>query len=182
VTVALGENGECTAINVAQPAKLTLKKVVINSHGGTAGPADWTLTATPNSANPAAKVITGRSGQAAVTNKTAIPGAPYALTEADGPGNYSMVGDPECVLTGTTTPATMDGSALTPSIGQDITCTFTNQDVLVPPTSPPPTSPPPLPPTGSNFGPIAGSGAAAFLVGLGLLIVTLRRRRWMDEI
>ena len=192
VTVALGQNAECTANNIAQPAKLTLVKTVLNTHGGTAGPTDWTLTATPNSPNPDAKVITGKSGQAAVTAKTAIPAAPYVLTESDGPPNYEPVGDPVCVLTGTSTPADMNGDTLTPDIGQDITCTFTNQDVMVPPTSPPPTSPPPtsppptspppLPPTGSDFGPIAGSGAAAFLIGLGLLIVTLRRRRWTEEI
>jgi Prealbumin-like fold domain/von Willebrand factor type A domain len=189
VTVALGQNAECTAINTAQPAKLTLKKTVINTNGGTATSTDWTLTATPNSPNPDAKVITGKDGQAAVTGAAAIPLAPYTLTEADGPDNYLQVGDPTCVLTGTTTAADMSGDVVTPGLGQDITCTFTNQDQVVPttppPTTPPPTvppsSPPPLPVTGSSFNTFAGIGSGAFLAGLGLLVVTLRRRRALDD-
>ena len=195
VTVALGQNAECTAINTAQPAKLTLTKTVINTNGGTATSTDWTLTATPNSQNPDAKVITGTDGQPAVTGAAAIPVAPYTLTEADGPDNYLQVGDPACVLTGTTTAADMSGNVVTPGVGQDITCTFTNQDQVVPttppPTTPPPTTPPPttvpptsappLPVTGSSFNTFAGIGSGAFLAGLGLLVVTLRRRRALDD-
>jgi LPXTG-motif cell wall-anchored protein len=79
------------------------------------------------------------------------------------------------------------GNVLTPDLGQDITCTFTNQDVLVPPTSPPPTTAPPttvpptsqgpLPVTGSSSAPLAGAGLAAVVLGAGLLLMTLRRRR-----
>ena len=45
-TLALGESATCTIINDDIPAQLTLVKEVVNDHGGTAVPDDWTLTAT----------------------------------------------------------------------------------------------------------------------------------------
>jgi hypothetical protein len=192
VTVGLGQNAECTANNIAQKATLTLQKTVLNTHGGTAVPTDWDLTATPLNTDTGAMPITGKDGGSTVTDASVVPLVGYTLTEANGPADYLPVGDPVCVVTGTTTPADMSGDVVTPALGQDVTCTFTNQDQMAPPTSPPPTSPPPtsppptsspptspppLPPTGTSFGITAAGGFGTLAVGIGLLVFALRRRR-----
>ncbi len=183
VTVQLGQNAECTANNIAQPAQLTLKKNVLNTHGGTAANTDWILHADPQSPNPDAKPIMGRDGQPSVTDATAFPNTPYTLNESDGPLHYLPVGDPTCVLTGSDAPVPAPGGVLTPTIGQDITCTFVNQDEDVPPPTPTPTpTTTPLPPTGSNFGPMSATGVMIFLVGLALLVASRRWRATRDAV
>ena len=80
----------CIAVNDAEPATLTLVKHVVNDHGGTARPDNWTLTATPgSSAEPAAPELSGVTGSAAVTGATVPPGVPYRLSEA-GPAGYRL--------------------------------------------------------------------------------------------
>lgn len=197
VTPQLGNNVECTAVNIAQPAKLTLKKSVTNGFGGTAEPADWILNATPDSDDP---VITGRDSEPAVTGVPAIPNVNYTLTEADGPPGYEMPAAPTCVLTGTNTSVPAPGGVLTPAVGQDITCTFTNLEVSPAPSASPSASPsappsaspsqpaspstspsgPPIPITGTPIAPMAAAGAVALMSGLGLLLL-VRRRRWTES-
>ncbi|GAA2031831.1 hypothetical protein GCM10009839_34800 [Catenulispora yoronensis] len=150
VTVELGRNAECTAKNTAQPAKLTLKKSVDNSNGGTAVPTDWVLSATPSIVDEQTPVVSGHSGEVAVTGATAVPRIAYQLAESDGPSTgYHQLGGPACVLTGTTTAVSTPNGVLTPDLGQDITCMFTNVDQAMPPVTTPSTSPPPTttPPT-----------------------------------
>jgi Prealbumin-like fold domain/von Willebrand factor type A domain len=181
VTVTLGQNAQCTAINNAQPAHLTLIKVVQNTHGGTAKPTAWTLNALPQVRVLQPPSVSGKSGTPAVTGAEIFPGVPYTLSETNGPANYAEVGTPTCVDDDTQNPVDMTGSTFTATIDQNITCTFTNQDIATPPTTPPPTSPPPLPVTGTSFGPVAGVGVLIFLGGAVLFVVARRRRTVIES-
>ncbi|MGC4896621.1 VWA domain-containing protein [Micromonospora sp. DT31] len=131
VSVPLGETAVCTAVNAAQPARVTLVKEVA---GGTAQPQDWVLEALPVPRNgvPVPTPISGRSGTPAVTGAGAFPNVPYQLLERDGPDDYQQVGTPQCVLTGTTTVVPTPNNRLTPTFGQDVTCTFRNEQVPPP--------------------------------------------------
>ncbi|PTA43054.1 hypothetical protein C8054_27385 [Micromonospora sp. RP3T] len=131
VAVQIGQTVVCIAVNQAQPAQVTLVKEVRNTHGGTAKPTDWVLSATPPAGT--ATPVTGRSGEPAVTGAAVNPNLAYTLAESGGPAGYEQVGTPTCVLTGTSTPVGTPGNVLTPTFGQDITCTFVNADVPAPP-------------------------------------------------
>ena len=114
VTVPLGGTVSCTINNNDQPATLTLVKVVVNQNGGTAAPADWTLSATgPTS-------ITGPGNSAAVTGQPVNAGT-YALTETNGPAGYTA-------STWSCTAGTLTGSSLVLPNGISATCTITNTD------------------------------------------------------
>lgn len=118
ITLAALDQATCTFTNTDQPAHLTLIKHVDNSDtGGTAEPADWTLTATGPT------TLTGPGGSDQITNQTVPPGD-YTLTETGGPDGYTPAGW-DCgpaTLTGTTpTDATV-----TVPVGGDVTCTITN--------------------------------------------------------
>src|SRR5262249_37740515 len=96
--------------NVVTCTRLTLRKVVV---GGTADPAQWTLTArgpTPG--------ISGPSGSAAVTGVRVAPGT-YTLSET-GPAGHA----PSPV---TCTGATVSGTTVTVPAQANVTCTFTNR-------------------------------------------------------
>ncbi|WP_051366938.1 vWA domain-containing protein [Hamadaea tsunoensis] len=207
VTVQLGQQAECTARNIAQPALVTLRKLVDNPFGGTAGPRDWELQADPGDGERArglgAVLFRGRDGDAVIIKALAIPTIAYALSESGGPAGYDPVGVPECVLTGTTTTVPTPGGVLTPEIGQDITCTMVN--IQASPSAspsespsasaspsgsatPPPSgsatpslspSPPPIPVTGVAVRWFGGLGLLAIVIGVGLLIVA-RRQRYAD--
>jgi hypothetical protein len=161
VTVQLGQFAECTAINNALPAHLTLDKVV-TGEGTLASPRDWLLSAVP----PAPETpLVGRNGDATITVAEATPGVAYALSEAEGAAGYTPVGtEPVCVLTGTTTALTLVDGALTPDVGQDITCTFTNAG---PPPPPPP--PPTLAVTGGR--PVAPLTTGLVFLTVGVILV-----------
>ena len=123
VTLALGQATTCTITNSAQPAHLTLQKVVTNSFGGTSVVGDWTLTAAQQSAPPAgvtASTITGKTGVAAVT-AAAVNAGTYALSES-GPSGYA--GTWSCgPFVGFTAP-----DQLVLGLGQSATCTIINTD------------------------------------------------------
>ena len=72
VTVQLGQNAECFAINTGQATILTLVQVVDNTGGGTAVPEDFLLHADPI-AQPLLNIL-GRSGQIEVTAVLIEPG------------------------------------------------------------------------------------------------------------
>ncbi|MYT72327.1 hypothetical protein GTY60_21945 [Streptomyces sp. SID8367] len=169
-------------------AKLTLVKKVVNEHGGTASPADWTLTADGPSD------LSGTSGTDAVTGAD-IEAGTYTLAESDGPEAYDN-GDWACESAGgTAVPVTDSEVAVAP--GADVTCTVTNTDraaspsptptpTVTPPGTPEPTVPPgdkdhggELADTGSGFGLTGWSAmAAALLVAAGTVLVARRRRRY----
>jgi len=189
VTVQLGQHAECFSNNVALPGRLTLRKTVTNGFGGTATPADWTLSATPTTPG---NLLSGHTGDAAITRATITPGVGYTLAET-GPTGYTSSG-PSCVITGTTTAVPVFLGVITATIGEDITCTFANVQAAPPPTTPPPTGPPVtaspsgngppgspgtplLPVTGRQVGLVAGVGVVLIIAGMMVLVV---RRRNAD--
>jgi hypothetical protein len=132
VKAAPGEDIECTATNIPQPAKLTLIKHVVNDFGGKGKPTDWTLTATPRVHRvPPAPRLKGVTGSKSVTNVAIPPGVPYYLGEFGIPGY-----DPHLACTANRGRVDRHGRILTAAIGQRITCIFTN------------TQAPPVPVTG----------------------------------
>lgn len=170
-TVTLGEGaaGTCAITNTARPALLTLIKRVINSHGGTAAPIDWTLSA----AGPTP--ISGVTGVAAVTRAVVRVGS-YRLAEA-GPSGYTASG---WVCAGAPT----TGSSVQLALGDDVTCTITNTDQAQPPGPPVPPQPPqpPAPPVSPDL-PDTGAAVlpllwiAALAVALGCVVLLAGRRR-----
>ncbi len=204
VTVTPGQNAECTAINNAQPAQLTLIKEVFNGNGGTAGPTDWTLTATPASTTTGAVTVSGIGGQPAVTNRTIVPLVGYALTET-GPTGY-LGSAPTCALLGSGDPVPVTGGVVIPGLGQSVICTFVNRDLpgSPPPSTAPPTTAPPTPPTGPPttgpalpdlpptnpvlpvtglpIGPLGGLGALLIGVGSLMLVLSFVRQRFQREL
>ncbi len=129
VTVGIGQITQCTARNTAQAATLTLRKSLHNEFGGTATNRDWLLQAVPGSSENEPAPISGRDGDAGVTGAVAFPGVPYRLSENNGPGGYRESDVVHCVLTGTANELPTADGVLTPDLGQDITCTFTNSDI-----------------------------------------------------
>jgi len=116
LVLAGGDEAVCTVVNDDIAAQLTLVKTVSNSHGGTATPANFTLTAT----GPV--TISGVTGDAAVTD-AAVPAGSYVLRETNIPG-YSG-GDYSCAVNGG---AAVAGNTLTLANGDAAVCTIANQD------------------------------------------------------
>ncbi len=116
LTLANGDSAVCTVTNTVQPARLTLAKTVVNSHGGTATPANFTLTAD----GPA--TISGVTGAPAVTN-AAVPAGSYTLREANLPGYTGA--DYSCVVNGG---AAVSGNTLNLANGDSAVCTIENRD------------------------------------------------------
>lgn len=175
VTAQLGQNVECKTLNTAQIAKMTLVKQVNNTHGGTAGPADWTLEASPLDRVGNALVLKGVSGSPAVTNADFTPLTPYVFSESDGPAGYHQVGTVTCIDNKTGENVPFEGGKLSAALDQTLTCTFVNEDEPKP--TIPPTKPP-LPVTGDPVAPMAVGGSMTVLGGLVLVwLAALRRRR-----
>lgn len=121
VQVPLGGRVECIAANVT--AVLELRKLVENNSGGSADPADWTLTATPIGNNvPDGVVAQSVTGNTEFQGLNVRPGVTYRITET-GPPNYT--GELSCEID--EGPArSADTIVLEPlDLGQ---CTFTNRD------------------------------------------------------
>ena len=113
VSVAIGEDATCTITNDDQAPSLTLVKVVDNDNGGEAVATDWTLTAT----GP-----TGFSGDGTASSDATFEAGSYDLSE-DGPAGYDP-SDWDCV--GGTQ---VDADTVSVAIGEDATCTITNDDI-----------------------------------------------------
>ncbi|MFJ7497880.1 hypothetical protein ACIQZB_43720 [Streptomyces sp. NPDC097727] len=96
---------------------LTLVKHVVNKHGGSAEPGDWTLTA------DGPKSLSGTSGSAGVTHVPVPPGT-YTLGEANGPAGYRAVGW-TCTDSEGQDAGAVEGE-VTLTTGDDTTCTLTN--------------------------------------------------------
>ncbi|WP_144680694.1 LPXTG cell wall anchor domain-containing protein [Cellulosimicrobium sp. TH-20] len=168
---------------VVCPPMLTLVKEVVNDDGGTAAPADWTLTAS-GSPETGDLIVAGASGSDDVTAVPVEEGS-YALAE-DGPAGYTTLGW-EC--------ADGEGAALAVEddvvvVGPDdaVTCAVTNDD------DPAPTTPAPEPsepgataaPAPGGGGPLATTGASVALLtvlaglamaaGTGTVLLVRRRR------
>ncbi|MFJ6541672.1 hypothetical protein ACIQMP_13595 [Streptomyces sp. NPDC091385] len=123
------EHNRVTVTNtVTCAAHLTLEKKVVNSHGGSAVPTDWTLTATGPDR------LTGPGGAGGAVT----PGA-YRLTESGGPEGYTSS---PWSCTGADGPLTVTGDTVTLPAGARVTCTVTNTDVPCPTPTPTPTPDP----------------------------------------
>lgn len=106
---------KCTPSANPGQATLTLKKDVINDNGGTAVDTDFTLTFTgPDTGS-------GPETDSAVTGVT-VPAGSYALSET-GPAGYDLTA---INCTGGADANGLDG--LTLADGEDVTCTFVNDD------------------------------------------------------
>jgi len=119
LTLASGDNANCTFYNDDQPASLTLVKVVNNSVG-TANANDWTLSATL----AGLPVLNGTSGTANTTSSTLAAGD-YVLSESGGPSPYRLES-----LTCDAGVLDSASSTLTLENGDVAVCVFTNRDIV----------------------------------------------------
>ncbi len=110
VTVGLGQTVTCTFVNDDDAPSLILAKTVINDNGGTAVESDWTLSAGGND-------VTGSPAGAEATNQAGT----YALSET-GPTGYTLTS-----LTCDDNPG-VEVTEVTLGLGEDVTCTFVNDD------------------------------------------------------
>ena len=123
ITVGNGGEATCTITNNDNPPKLTLNKVVVNDNGGTALESAWTLTATGNPAtDPATLSGPGAAGSTDVVSGAGFDAGVYDLSESAGPANYTA-STWSCTGGQTGTQA-----KVTVALGDDITCTITNND------------------------------------------------------
>lgn len=112
ITLANGQSATCTITNNDDAPSLTLVKVVVNDNGGTAQETDFTLSAD----GP-----TPISGAGGATSDADFDAGTYNLSETTMPG-YTA-GDWSCV--GGTQD---DEDTVTVGLGEDVTCTITNND------------------------------------------------------
>jgi choice-of-anchor A domain-containing protein/LPXTG-motif cell wall-anchored protein len=115
---AFGTTISCGEPEPEPEARLTLVKEVVNDDGGTAGPGDWTLSATP--ANDPDGAISGVTGHPSVTGAAVTPGD-WTLAESGGPEEY-VAGEWTC-----------DGGDVADGVvtladGDDVTCVVVNDD------------------------------------------------------
>ncbi|MEE8466189.1 MAG: hypothetical protein V3S68_06885, partial [Dehalococcoidia bacterium] len=82
---------------------------VVNNHGGSAVPSDWTLEIVGSNVSN-----TGFAGSEAGATVALNPGQ-YVIVESGGPSGYAMSFSPDC------------SGAI--SLGDDLTCTITNDDI-----------------------------------------------------
>ena len=108
VALSPGAAVTCTFTNTAQPASLTVEKVV----SGTAPADDWQFTG-----DLGTFTITNTGGSEIFTGLT--PGTPYTVTETAKFGYTPAV---SC----TNRTSGTDSASIIPDPGEDITCTFTN--------------------------------------------------------
>ncbi|MEO6651372.1 MAG: hypothetical protein ABIP17_01785 [Ilumatobacteraceae bacterium] len=104
----------CTFDNVKRVTSLTLIKEVMNDNGGRAASTEWTLTA--NGPTP----ISGAGG---ATSDNSFEAGTYNLSESAGPTGYRLT-SVTCDKTGNA-----QVTSITVAIGEQVTCTFVNDDV-----------------------------------------------------
>ena len=109
VTVVAGAEKTCTITNDDVAAQLTVIKHVVNSFGGTATAADFTMSVTGNSPAPAS--FAGHESPGTVVS---VGAGSYSVAET-GPTGYSSSLSTDCT-----------GSI---AVGQTKTCTITNSDI-----------------------------------------------------
>ncbi|MCH7698848.1 MAG: hypothetical protein IH865_07920 [Chloroflexi bacterium] len=104
--------GVCFASGVApQPqGELTVIKNVINDHGGTALPGDWTMDITGTNVSS-----TGFPGQSGSGVTVTLDAGAYSVAESGGPSGYAASFSADC-----------SGTIAT---GESKTCTITNNDI-----------------------------------------------------
>jgi hypothetical protein len=117
LTLGLAEDVTCTFGNTDLAGSLTMVKQVINDDGGTAAPQDWDrrLTARPT---------TGETLVFDHNEIIAVPGGTYTLAEIDRIAGYAWT-DLSC----TTGETSLDEPTVTVPNGENVTCTFVNDDI-----------------------------------------------------
>ena len=116
VTVAVGQEKTCTITNNDVAPKVKVVKHVVNDNGGTAVAADWQLHL-KNGAN-AEVAGSPQPGDESGDTYTVAAGA-YTVSETGGPSGYVATFSGDCSASG----------AISVSVGQEKTCTITNNDV-----------------------------------------------------
>lgn len=123
VTVPLGTRVRCTAVN--ETAAITLVKNVINDEGGTAGPEDWELTATPAAdGGTDLKPITVE-GSSEGSRINIRPGTTYDLGES-GPDGYTQQ-SLQCNIGPDS--EYIDATEVTLDALEEATCVYVNDDL-----------------------------------------------------
>ena len=116
LTLALGDVVTCEIHNDDIPPRLTLNKILVKDNGGGASESDWNLTAS----GP-----TGFSGDGpSVSSDAEFDAGTYNLSESVGPDGYTA-GSWVCIGTYTQD----DADTITLALGDDATCTITNDDI-----------------------------------------------------
>lgn len=116
IDIPNGGSATCTITNDDIAPVLHLRKEVINDNGGTAVETDWTLTADGSE--------TDLSGQSPVDSDSEFMAGTYTLGEEDGPQGYSA-SQYVCVKNDD---SGVPGNSITLGIGDEATCTITNDD------------------------------------------------------
>ncbi|HEY3631312.1 MAG TPA: hypothetical protein VGL21_10460 [Jatrophihabitantaceae bacterium] len=128
VTVPAGYSVRCTVTN--KTSSVVLRAAVVNSAGGSATAADWTLSATPTGSFPGGVGPVSEPGNAG-TRLNIRPGTTYLLG-ADGPAGYTA-SDWQCATAGSPPTA---GATLVTQPGDAVTCTITETQQQAPPPAP----------------------------------------------
>jgi hypothetical protein len=119
VTLAVGDDKTCTITNRDIAPKLHVIKVVNNTHGGTLGPADFTVHVKTGA--PLADVSgSPQAGASAPGTLYTLSAGSYTVSENTPPTGYQQV---SIVCNGVTT------ATVTLAVGDDKTCTITNSDM-----------------------------------------------------
>lgn len=121
IVVTANTTTTCTITNNDNAPKLTLNKILIKDNGGTAAESNWTLTANGGAAGTLSGP--GAVGNADVVSGPTFKAGTYALSESAGSSGYTASA---WSCTGGKTPNA--NSQITMNLGDDITCTITNDD------------------------------------------------------
>ncbi len=120
VTVALGATVSCSIENDDQAPSLTLDKQLVIDNGGGAAESDWTLSAADG---PTPLSGPGATGTTDVVSGASFKAGTYTLSESGGPAGYTA-SSWDCGATAVTKQGT-----ITVGLGDNITCTITNDDI-----------------------------------------------------
>ena len=119
VTVVAGQTKTCTITNNDIAPKLHLRKTVINNNGGTAPKTAWTLNADGTGSNDL-------SGVDPVDSPAGLQADTWTLSESNGPAGYAA-SDWSC--SGGTQGTGADINKISVGLGEEATCTITNNDI-----------------------------------------------------
>jgi Prealbumin-like fold domain len=119
VTVVAGQTKTCTITNDDVAPTLHLRKLITNDNGGGAAITDWTLNANGTGSNDL-------SGSTPVDSGATLKADTFTLSESDGPSGYSP-SDWDC--SGGTQGTGADKDKIAVALGEEATCTITNDDV-----------------------------------------------------
>lgn len=124
VTLGIGDVKNCTIENNDQAPSLTLNKIVVNNNSGTAVESEWILTA--NGGVSGTLSGSGAAGTTDVVSGATFSAGTYDLSESGPPTGYTASA---WVCTGGTQ---LDRDTVTIGLGQNVTCTITNDDIPLP--------------------------------------------------